>query len=133
MTDEFKSYEIAFLVKNPDEEKTVLDLIGQYKGKILQKHSLKETQLNYPIKKHTTAYLGCVQFELAPSDLEKLSQSLGLSPAVLRYLAVNLPKVKKTTERKPVEETRDAKPAPVSSGSVLTNKALEEKLEEILK
>ena len=136
MTDGLKSYEIAFLVKNPEEEKAVLDLLGQYKGRVLQKSALKETYLSYPIKKHTTAYLGYIQFELAPLEVEKLSQSLKLNPAILRYLAVTLPAIKKVserTEKKPAEDAKSAKPAAVSAGPILTNEALEEKLEEILK
>jgi ribosomal protein S6 len=131
MADDFKSYEIAFLVKNPEDEKVLGDLIGQYKGNVLQKSALKETRLSYPIKKHASAYFGYIQFELAPMEMEKLSQSLKLNPAILRYLAVASPAVR-SVEKRPVEEKKSVKPA-AAVGSVLTNEALEEKLEEILK
>ncbi len=135
MGDDFRSYEVAFLVKSPEEEKVVADLINQHKGNILQKSQIKETKLAYPIKKHSSAYFGYMHFELLPADLERLSNSLKLNPAVLRYLTVLAPAVKKPSERKSAEKENKEVPAPAvtASRSILTNEALEEKLEEILK
>lgn len=130
MLSDPKFYEIAFLVKNPEEEKTVIDLINQYKGKVIQKSPLKELKLAYPIKKHITAYFGCVQFELLPADIEKVSQSLKLNSQILRYLAITPPIMKQEKRIMGVKE--HIKP-PAVSQPVLTNEALEEKLEEILK
>ena len=136
MTDDFKVYEVAFLVKSPNEEGVIADLINQHKGNILHKSPLKETKLAYPIKKHSSAYFGYVQFGLLPTDLERLSQSLKLNPAVLRYLTVIAPVVKNLLERKSIDkDDKEKKEAPSVAGfrQVLTNEALEEKLEEILK
>lgn len=125
-----KFYEIAFLIKNPEEEKTVADLINQYKGKVFQKSPLKEVKLAYPIKKHTTAYFGYVQFELLPANIEKISQSLKLNSLVLRYLTITPPIMKR--ERR-VENKEFVKPLAAAPKQALSNVALEEKLKEILK
>lgn len=133
MTDDFKAYEVAFLVKSPNEEGVIADLINQHKGNILHKSPLKETKLAYPIKKHSSVYFGYVQFELLPADLEKLSQSLKLNSAILRYLTVIVPAVKNSLERKFVDKEKKEAPSIAVSRPILTNEALEEKLEEILK
>jgi len=86
MQNDFKSYEIAFLIKDPEEESAITGLINRYKGNIFQKSSLKEMKLAYPIKKHLSAYFGYVQFELLPADVDKLSQSLKLNPAIFTNL-----------------------------------------------
>jgi len=125
-----KFYEIAFLVKDPEEEKSIADLINQYKGKIFQTSPLKEVRLAYPIKKNTAAYFGYIQFELLPSDIEKISQSLKLNPLILRYLTITPPIMKR--ERR-VEDKEYIKPPAVVQKQALSNVALEEKLKEILK
>ncbi len=130
MLSDLKSYEISFLLKNPEGESAIVDLINQHKGKIIHKGSLKEIKLAFPIKKHSSAYFGYVQFELAPAQIEKVSQSLKLNPLVLRHLTITPPMIKK--ERR-IESREREYVKPAAPQSVLTNEALEEKLEEILK
>ncbi len=128
MPSDFKSYEISFLLKHPEGEKAVIDLIDQHKGRVFQKGSLSEIKLAYPIKKHASAYFGYIQFELRPDQIEKISQSLKLNPLVLRHLTITPPLIKKERKAESKEYVK-----PVAPPQVLTNEALEEKLEEILK
>lgn len=137
MLTESKAYEIAFLVKNPEAEKDVLDLIGQYRGALLNRAPVKEVKLAYPIKKRTSAYFGYVQFELAPADIVKISETLKLKSDIVRFLVITPPVSKKPMERLERrgrdEERRPTVKSAAVPNSALTNEALEEKLEEILK
>ena len=129
MLNEPKFYEIAFLIKNPEEEKAIVDLINQYQGKIFHKAPLREIKLAYPIKKHTSAYFGCIQFELLPADIEKVSQSVKLNSLILRHLTITSPVMERISEKR----TEYTKQPLIARKQILTNEALEEKLEEILK
>lgn len=134
MLSDSKFYEIAFLAKDSEGEKAIADLINQHKGNIFQKSPLKEVKLAYPINKQTSAYFGYIQFEILPDNIGKVSQSLKLNPSILRHLTVAMPVMKKIPERERRMAKEIIKPSLIpSSRSVLTNKALEEKIEEILK
>lgn len=132
MTTDPKVYEVAFLAKSLEEEKALTELIKQYRGSVLQKGAFQEIKLAYPIKKQTSAYFGYLRFEFLPEDVDKLSEALKLHPGILRHLIITPPAVKKTVERRS-EAPEMVRPAPVSRAAVLTNEALEERLEEILK
>lgn len=136
MTTDLKVYEVAFLAKSLEEDKALTDLIKQYRGNVLRKNAFQEVKLAYPIKKQTSAYFGCLQFEFLPQDIDKLSEALKLQPAILRHLIVTplmvTKVVRKAAERKS-ETPEIVRPVPASKATVLTNEALEERLEEILK
>ncbi|MDP3999082.1 MAG: 30S ribosomal protein S6 [bacterium] len=132
MTTDSKVYEVAFLAKSLDEEKALAELIKQYQGNVVQRGAFQEVKLAYPIKKQTSAYFGYLRFEFLPENVDKLSETLKLHPGILRHLIVTPSTAKKMVERRP-EAPEAVKPAPVSRAAVLTNEALEERLEEILK
>jgi len=97
------------------------------------------------IKKQNLAHFSFIQFSAYPEIVEKISASLKLSPAVLRMLIITPPIMRSDKVARGSGEARSfrgsgksavsAEPAPpaVHKGGVLTNEALEEKLEEILK
>ncbi len=127
-----KAYEVGFLLKDPISEKTVLDLLAQYKAVITNRSSVNPIKLAYPIKKHASAYFGYINFEADPSDVKSFSDSLRLNNEILRFLVITTSGVKKSSEEK-TETKKSVKTEVSSSKSMLSNKALEEKLEEILK
>jgi ribosomal protein S6 len=127
-----KAYELSFLLKDPASEKSVLDLLAKYKISEIKQSSINPIKLAYPIKKHVSAYFGYVNFEADPADIKEISDSLRLNNEVIRFLIVNAIVV----EGKKVEEGSEQKRTVKSESSnskALTNEALEEKLEEILK
>lgn len=128
MLGDSKTYEIAFLLKDPEAEKAVSDLISQYSGNIANKSQTRSIKLSYPIKKAASAYFGYIQFELLPENLEKLSQALRLNQSVLRFLAVEWSPAKKVFERKSGGRKSFPRPAEAAPKTVLTNEVLEEKL-----
>jgi ribosomal protein S6 len=125
-----KAYEVGFLLKDPISEKTVLDLLSQHKATVINKSPAKPIKLAYPIKKHVSAYFEYINFEADPSEVKSFSDSLKHNNEILRYLVVTV-SGKKAEEK--TEIKKSAKLETSSSNSMLSNEALEEKLEEILK
>ena len=138
-----KDYELAFLAVNQEGSQNLDALLKQYKAEALFKSPLKEWRLAYPVKKYNLAYFGFVNFRLDSTLTDKLSQSLKLQPDILRFLIITPPIIKeaKTAVRRfsklesvkrPKAEIAEAEAVP-SMGGTLSNEALEQKLEEILK
>ncbi len=138
-----KEYEISFVVANQEAGDDIKTILNQYGGEVFYSSPVAEIRLAYPIKKTSHAYFGFLHFRSSPEVVEKVTQSLKLKPAVLRTLLVTPPISKGgKPQRSPRKEMKDQKigagadlatVAPSKSGGVLTNEALEEKLEEILK
>ena len=126
-----KVYELALMLKDPSSEKVVLDFLAQHKATVINQSPVNSVKLAYPIKKHLTAFFGVINMETEPENMKALSTALNLSGDVLRFLIIAVPNVKKTQERS--EPRQAVKTEAAGSSSVLSNKALEEKLEEILK
>ena len=126
-----KVYELAFMLKDPSSEKVVLDFLVQYKATVINASQINSMKLAYPIKKHLTGYFGVINFETEPENTKALSTALNLSADVLRFLIIAVPNVKRSSERS--EPRKITKTETTGSSSVLSNKALEERLEEILK
>lgn len=128
-----KEYELAFLAAKP-EATAVENLLSQYGAEVFYRSSLTELRLAYPIKNTQQAYFGFFQFKASPEVLDKIGQSLKAMPVILRVLLVTAPIKKIEKPRQPVEQKFSYhKTEPVSAAGTLSNKALEEKLEEILK
>ncbi|MEK7463009.1 MAG: 30S ribosomal protein S6 [Patescibacteria group bacterium] len=141
-----KVYELAFLLKDPSSEKAVFDFLAQHKAVILNQSPINSMKLAYPIKKHLSGFFGAINLEADPENVKALSSSLNLSADVLRFLVIAVPNVsapqrgagspegrKKYSEGSESRKMNKTESANSGSSSVLSNKALEEKLEEILK
>ena len=142
METEQKKYELSLVLKSQSDLGSVLALLTQLNAKVSFQSPVSELRLAYPIKKYNMAFFAVLHFDALPESVEKLSKALNLNPVVLRFLTVT-PPIQKMEER-PRRFVSDSKPkqkeevgvsqsaAPVSKGA-LTNEALSEKLEEILK
>jgi ribosomal protein S6 len=135
-----KNYELSFLLKNAGEADAVLGILSQYEAEVFNKGNLSETRLSYPIKKQTQAIFGFLHFRAFPDAVEKIMQSLRLNSGVLRALLVTPPVLKEDrTEKQFLKSAKtdsgdSGSPEKITvKGNILTNEALEEKLEEILK
>lgn len=138
-----KNYELCYLLTSGDAEAEVVSLLNQYKAVIIHQGKLTEVKLSYPIKKQSVALFGFVQFSMLPQDLLEVKKTLALNSKILRSLIISLT----SKQLVPKREEREAVPAvsaktewsprpvetKVSRPPVLSNEALEEKLEEILK
>ena len=126
-----KVYELAFVLKDASSEKVVLDFLAQHKATIVSQSPINAMKLAYPIKKHLTGYFGVINLETEPVNIIALSNALNLNAEVLRFLVIAVPNIKKSTERSEPRKTNKVE-TPVSTAT-LSNKDLEDKLEEILK
>jgi ribosomal protein S6 len=136
-----KKYELTFWLKDEDAS-PVKNVLQKRGAEISAEKPLAKFRLSYPIKKETNAVLGSVAFTMAPTAIAGLTAELNAVPGVLRFV------VSAVSERKndsaPVaegtavpaargrggffrRERMETKPA----GEVLTNEALEKKIEEI--
>lgn len=141
MDNEFKNYEIGFLVKEESDTQEIAKIISDYNATILNQGQIKKIQLAYPIKKEMSAYFGYLSFSMSPQIITKLNDSLKINPKILRLLIITPSAAKTTappakpTKRIPlIQPTKSAqfikKAEPTQT---LSNEALEKKLEEILK
>ncbi len=126
------SYELAFLLEEPGREAEIDRAVASAGGTVEVRSPVRQIRLAYPIKKQGSAYFGFVQFRAPRAGAAAIGKALALSPGVLRHIVVA------AAERPPAREPRFAprapepKPAPAPS-EILSNEALEAKLEEILK
>jgi len=138
-----KEYELSFLLKSRDGLATLETALKQIEAELFYTGAIVEMRLAYPIKKYNQANFGYFHFKALPENAEKLAKVLQLNPDLLRFLIVTPPITKTERPRTLSDSPRlrskasdavivVANNAP-KSGGVLTNEALEEKLEEILK
>ena len=132
-----KQYEIAFMVKSQSGQAVMENILSQHSCNVILRGPLVETRLAYPIKKLNQAYFGYLHFSAMPDQVEKINFAVKINPEVLRALIVTLPEGKMAEERGKRKEERSFKkteiPVLATVGGIMTNEALEEKLEEILK
>lgn len=119
-----KDYEIAFVLISQEAAKEVVDILSQHQAEVFYQSPLVDLKLAYPIKKHVSAQFGFFQFRAGADVIEKIKNVLALNPNVLRSLIIT-PPGKLVSNAQPRQER---KPAPI-----LSNEALEQTIEEILK
>lgn len=133
MNSENRKYEIAFLLKT-DKPAAISQLLVRAGFAILGETvlNLNKIQLAYPIKKENFAYFGCFCFEGRPAAIKEIRSEMKLNPDILRYLLVTPPLNRRRMAQKMMDERMSAAKS-LSREPLLTNEALEKKIEEILK
>lgn len=130
-----KEYELAFLVNEETDAPGIVAALKAAGAEVHLEGPVRKTALAYEIKKQASAYFGFVQFAMDPAAAKALEGSLSLRPEVLRSMLITPPSAKE----KPYPQTAapqrpSAKPyEPKAATPVLSNEALEKKIEEILK
>ncbi len=128
-----KVYELAVLLNLPEADSEIVAYVTKMGGQEIQKNPAHQINLAYPIKKHQSAYFLVCRFLADPEIIKRMSDDLLLHPKVIRFLIVSPPPVT-FVERVPrAPRSGEVKPVTSSHPATLTNEALEEKLEEILK
>ncbi|OGY63950.1 MAG: hypothetical protein A3I89_00635 [Candidatus Harrisonbacteria bacterium RIFCSPLOWO2_02_FULL_41_11] len=136
-----RDYELSFLVVDKGSETAVGETLNRHGAEVFYQSPVTQIQLAYPVKKNKQAYFGFLQFRSLPEAIEKVAKTLQLDKTVLRFLVIT-PPIRKREERalksrsgfrQQRERAPEAVSPSVSSNRALTNEALEEKLEEILK
>ena len=137
-----KKYEIGFLAKEEGFKDKLVKLVGDFGGEIIDNGGLSRIKLAYPIKKETSAFFGYFYFSCQSEIIKKISENLKLNSEILRHIIISTPVIQQAIQSAPKRPRRvfsseiptmaaaSRKPKPQS---VLSNEALEKKLEEILK
>ena len=135
--DNPKEYELSFLIRAKEDEASLREAISKAQGHLSFMSEIKQIRLAYSVKKHDSAFFGFYNLTIPSGNIGKIKKDLGLLAQVLRFLIISPPiKLLREPARKasplpapPVLENKKGKP----EETVLTNEALEQKLEEILK
>lgn len=131
---EKKEYEIGYMIKAADALAEIEKVLSSEQADVVNKSQPREMRLAYPVKKHTTAFFGFIIFKVMPEAIARMKKVLQLREGVLRFIIVK-PASKKIAKQvaSKEEKTNESPTMDVQLPRVLTNEALEEKLEEILK
>ncbi len=128
-----KDYELSFLLLSAEAAAGVLELLGKHGAAPYEQGPVKPIRLMYLIRKQTSAFFGFCFFTAEPEKIAKIKEELAFLPGVLRFLIITPPVKSVSRERKAPPAEAEIKPPEPAATPVLTNEALEEKLEEILK
>jgi ribosomal protein S6 len=130
-----KEYELGYLLKE-ERNAEILDTVRGHGGEITLEGPLNRTHLAYQIQKEPEAYFGFVQFTMEPGKAKELEATLGLNKNVMRSIIMTPPPMK---EKKRLEDVVQGPPKPMvqprepkAQPTILSNEALEKKIEEIL-
>ena len=126
-----KDYELSFLLKEASHQAAVLNILKKYQIVPAYESPPIQIRLAYPIKKQTSAFFGFCYFRAETEALLKIKEELDLDGEILRFLIIASP-AKPAVREKVVPRPPDTK-SPEPAIPTLSNEALEEKLEEILK
>lgn len=128
-------YEIAFYTKE-ENSAPVKAAVAAHHGEVVGEKPFEKVRFEFKIEKESFAFMGTLRVTLAPEEVAPLSRALSLSPEVFRFLLTKYapPKEGREEERKPLVGRRPSLPRlSPQEPSVLTNEAIEKKIEEILK
>ena len=140
MNEERKNYEIAFLVKSEEDQEGIIKILKNSQLPVIGEGRISKIKLAYPIKKENFAFSGYLYFSGSSQDIGNLTARLKNEPKILRFSVITQPIVKKDEHRvvervssRHAQEVTPQLPKKTSVTEVLSNEALEKKLEEILK
>ena len=130
------TYELTFV--HPSEDASdVKRVLAKHHVSVFAEKPMHKIRLAYLIKKQPYAFLGSVRFSLEDRTvIDQLSKDLGLECGALRYFIQRITAGKNMEQRGESREKRTVftkSQKPVAESHVLTNEALQEKIEEILK
>ena len=142
-----KEYELAVLLKNEEDLAPIMALVRQHGAEVAAEPRAKRLTLAYEIKKNKEAVFAYSTFKADGPAMKELENDLNTKSEVIRFLIVKTPAPDPSASRQmsplgaaaqrrvrimrtgPAATPGDAKPA---TPQVLSNEALEKKIEEIL-
>ena len=131
---EKREYEIGFMLKNAEALADIEKVLSGEQAETVSKNQPREIRLAYSINGHATAFFGFMIFRALPESVARMKKALHLKENILRFIIVK-PVFKKLNRvvMPQTEKLAEGAAADIQLPRVLTNEALEEKLEEILK
>lgn len=126
-------YELSYMLSSAESASGVFDILAKYKCAPYFRGPISQVRLAYPIKKQTSAFFGFCYFYAEPELVKKINDDLALNGSVVRFLIVTPPVKAISRQPKAPEKAPEPKNDQPQQPAVLSNEALEQKLEEILK
>ena len=99
MKTEKSIYEISFLARTEEGVGAVLKHLKQVGAEVTSEQQIEQINLAYPIKKHNSAYLGCIHFALQGEEVEALKDAMRFEDDILRYTIVTPPFAREADRR----------------------------------
>lgn len=127
-------YELTSVTVSEDAA-SVKTLLAKHNAQIVNERPMMKVQLAYKISKQGFGFMGTVDFLADAASVVALRQDLEMDADVIRAIVVKKHESKKSEGKSEKEETKGVSaPQKLRSmiGSMLTNEALEKKIEEIL-
>lgn len=132
------TYEVSFIVKNEEDVSFLARIFEKNKVNIINVGVPVKMNAAYQIKKQNLVYLGATLFSCDSECVEKLSDDLRLEDRLLRFMIRRVKNEALKETRTPIvlREKRERKrfvPSKVANKNfeaVLTNEALQEKIDE---
>ncbi len=124
-----RTYELSFLLSSEEAAKEISALLKRNGAEMTHESPVSSIRLAYPIKKLTSAFFGYVHFIAESEKIQLITNELKLKPQIVRMLLLTPPPAPPIRMSRPIREVETKPVLPAE----LTNEALEQKLEEILK
>lgn len=135
-------YEVVFLCEKEESVSILTRILGKYGIKSNGEKPAVKINSSYPIQKQTLLYIGVLFFSCEPEIIQKFSDDLRLTDEISRFMIRRVEKKNNKEKTEVSNEIKDRKErkrkiaSPKTSRknleTVLTNEALQEKIEEIL-
>lgn len=131
-----RQYEITFVAENEDGA-LIKGILEKHGAHIVKEVPIQKIRAAYPLKKHAYGFLGIYEFTIAQEKLPELQGALKLERTILRTLisikeSAKEGKGKRVFTGKPGVSRSPRPKKTFDAPPVLTNEALQEKIEEIL-
>lgn len=126
-------YEILVLQAGENFDK-IKKTLGKHGATVLNEKPVQKMKLAYPIQKQTMCFAQTIEFMLKPEDVAAVKAEFGLDEELFRVV---LNRVEKKEAPRPATEEKAPGPRRFFgrirkvADAVLTNEALEKKIEEI--
>lgn len=131
-------YDLTALLETEDSS-SLTSLLNKIEASKVKANSPVKVNLAYPINKIDTAFMVIIKFSANPESLVILEKELRVLSGLIRYALLkederiaNKSKVKKSSKIEKSDRTSQSKSTSKKDSDILTNKAIEEKIEEIM-
>lgn len=86
-------YELTFLLENEEEVKNIQALLKLQSGEVAEEKKLGKLQLEYPIKKHSSAFYFTWSINIDKKNVTELRKKLNFHEKLIRYLLLEKERV----------------------------------------
>ncbi len=130
---ELKEYEVACVASTDGALLEIVNALKKRQVSVTEEGRMVSVRLAYPLQKQTSGFFGFVRFTTAPEHIADIEKEFRSFPSVLRFLIVTPPPQTAVRGDRRTALRTPTPPQPLPEAPALTNEALEQKLEEILK